>query len=130
MKTSYSKAIKVGKFVLPDEILLVGVNMTSKKKISLGDGRTSKKILQSKFRKEFGTSQDTLAVQWYDIHMGRLPDEQTPTDSEASISGLQQFLTAHHFLWAYPKNAEVLADHLGICEKYARGEMLWKWVAR
>lgn len=37
-------------------------------------------------------------------------------------------MMAHHFLWSYPKNAEILANQFAVGEKYARGENLWSMV--
>jgi hypothetical protein len=40
------------------------------------------------------------------------------------------FLIVHHFIWAYPKNAQLLATSFGVCERQVQGENLWKWVRR
>ena len=37
---------------------------------------------------------------------------------------------AHYFLWTYPKNADIFASRFRVCEKYARGTNLWKWIIR
>ena len=33
-----------------------------------------------------------------------------------------------HFLWAYPKNAEILALAFGVSTRQVQGENLWQWV--
>ena len=33
-------------------------------------------------------------------------------------------------MWTRPKNAEVMATHLGVAEQYCRGEPLWRWVRK
>ena len=40
------------------------------------------------------------------------------------------FFIAHYFLWTYPKNSRILASRFKCCEKYARGEHLWRWIAK
>ncbi len=40
------------------------------------------------------------------------------------------FLIAHYFLWTYPKNSKQTASRFQICDKYTRGEHLWKWIAK
>jgi hypothetical protein len=51
-------------------------------------------------------------------------------DSEKSEKGFKMFLIAHNFLWAYPKNAQLLATSFGVCERQVQGENLWRWVRR
>ena len=40
------------------------------------------------------------------------------------------FLVAHWFLWNYPKNASTLATACHLCERYSRGEPLWRWIEK
>lgn len=51
-------------------------------------------------------------------------------DTERGEKGWCMFLMSLHFLWTNPKNRFVLASRFGVCEKYARGKSLWKWVYR
>ena len=37
---------------------------------------------------------------------------------------------AHYYLWNYPRNSTQVATRFKICEKYARGEHLWKWIGQ
>jgi len=45
-------------------------------------------------------------------------------------TGFKHFLMAVHFLWAYPKNAEILATQFRVSSKYSQGKHLWKWVTK
>jgi hypothetical protein len=40
------------------------------------------------------------------------------------------FLVAHHFLWTYPKKSQLLATPFGICDRYAIGDPLWRWIKK
>lgn len=92
-------------------------------------GRKSKKTLEAKFHKEYGSSSFDLAQMWFDLCRTDIPEAKLKAKDQ-SESGFKCFLVAHHFLWTYPKNADVLADNFNMCEKYARGKKLWKWVAK
>jgi len=81
------------------------------------------------FQKHFGASPLDLADQWYDLQHTSITDAQL-TEREKSLRGMRHFLVAHFFLWSYPKNAEQTATLFNICVEYARGKILWRWVAR
>lgn len=38
-------------------------------------------------------------------------------------------MVAVRFLWTYPRNSSVLAQGFQICERYCRGDPVWRWVA-
>lgn len=78
------------------------------------------------FKEHFGPSPSVIAAVWSDIlttsiDLGLLPDDK-------SEKGFKKLLTAIHFLWAYPKNAGILASTCGTYKRDVEGERLWKWV--
>ena len=44
--------------------------------------------------------------------------------------GFKYFLIATHFLWAYPKNAEILPRLFGVCVPKVHGKDFWIWLKR
>ena len=81
------------------------------------------------FKKHYGASSVTLANQWHDLVSTDIPEARIQGNA-ASAKGFRMFLVAHHFLWGYPDNAELLATQFGINEKYAWGEHLWLWIKK
>ena len=72
-----------------------------------------------------------LADQWNDLRVdNNLPTYLRLNKKEKTEKGLKRFFVAHFFLWAYPKNASMLASRFKICDKYCKGQPLWKWVRR
>jgi hypothetical protein len=49
---------------------------------------------------------------------------------EKDKSEKKGFMVAHHFLWTYQKNANLLSSHFGISERGSRGDPVWSWIAR
>jgi hypothetical protein len=74
------------------------------------------------FKAHYGSSPVVLAHQWEDLVISEL------TEADKSMRGFRSFLIAHHFLWAYPKNAKLLARVFGVCEREVQGHNLWRWV--
>jgi hypothetical protein len=81
------------------------------------------------FHKHFGSKPLDMADMWYDLTTTTIPGAAL-TLEEKSAAGLKRFCIAHHFLWTYPKNVNIMASRFKICEKYARGQKLWDWVAK
>ena len=52
----------------------------------------------------------------------------TLCNNEKGEKGMIFLLMALHFLFMKPKNRVNLARRFNICDKYASGKMLWKWV--
>jgi hypothetical protein len=50
------------------------------------------------------------------------------TKADKLDKGFKMFLIVHHFLWAYPKNAKMLASAFLVCERLVQGNNLWRWV--
>jgi hypothetical protein len=89
-------------------------------------GKWSHERRAKKFAKHFGPPPLTMASQWYDMcHTDIVGAKLTKREQKL---GFRNFLVAHYFLWNYTRNADQLADHFGICERYARGAHVWDWV--
>jgi hypothetical protein len=81
------------------------------------------------FKKFYGSPPSVLACQWYDMCNTDEEDFKLE-ENEMGEKGLRGLLLAHHFLWSYPKNADLLGSRFRICPKYASGEYLRRWVRR
>ena len=81
------------------------------------------------FRSLYGSSARVLKDQFEDLQIS-VNDEARLTRKENSSKGLCSFLMAHHWLWAAPKNATLMATRFGTCEDYCQGEHRWKWVRK
>jgi hypothetical protein len=76
------------------------------------------------FKRHYGSSPTIIAIMWADM-------QETDADmgeKDKSEKGFKKLLTAIHFIWAYPKNASILASTFGISVRQVQGENLWKWV--
>ena len=73
------------------------------------------------FKKIYGSSPSIIAFIWSAISTS----EQYVNSKEISEKGFKSFLMAVHFLWAYPKNSEILALAFGVSVKQAQGTKLW-----
>ena len=81
------------------------------------------------FHKHFGSGPLDISEMWYDLMHTDIPNARVE-EKEKNMKGFKMFLAAHYFLWTYPKNASLIASCFGICERYSRGEPLWKWIYR
>lgn len=90
-------------------------------------GRMCEKKLHEEFRKHFGSSPLDIGSIWYDLCNW---DETLLPAKEKSEKGFTRFLAAVHWLWTYPKNAEILASRFGLCKDYVQGKHLEKWIDR
>lgn len=79
------------------------------------------------FKAHFGESPSTIAFVWESIVKSN-PTELGLVQSDKSETGFWRLLIAIHFLWAYPKNAMILATTTGTSERMVQGEFLWYWV--
>ena len=80
------------------------------------------------FHKHFGSSPLVIATVWYDLCHTSIRDAQI-LEKEKSEKGFLHFMTAHYFLWTYPKNVELMVSQFGlrVCERYLQGNELWYW---
>lgn len=79
------------------------------------------------FKSFFGPSPTTVSFVWNDI-VTITDIDFGITESEKDAKGFKKFLRALHFLWAYPKNADILAYTTGTTKRMVEGENLWTWV--
>ena len=87
--------------------------------------RKDEKRLQLEFHKHFGSSPLDIADMWHDLCCY---DENVLSKKEKSEKGFKQFLAAHYWLWARPKNVEMFASRFGCCKDHVQGKHLWKWI--
>ena len=62
-----------------------------------------------------------IAPTWHDIISNGGAHVYTEKD-------FKRYLIATHFLWACPKNAEILGLAFGVSTRQVQGENLWQWV--
>ena len=89
----------------------------------------SREVKEKEFHAHYGSSPLVLATQWYDLITFGMP-EALKLNKQDKERGFRMFLTAHHFLWAYPRNANILASRMGISNWMVRGSRLWVWIQR
>lgn len=99
------------------------------RKSFLDERRYGKERNINAFKKHYGSSPYKIAEMWCDMHFTRIENVRL-TDKEGSEKGFKMHMMAHHFLWAYPKNAALLASRFDVCEKYASGKHLWHWIRK
>ena len=78
------------------------------------------------FKKVYGSSPVVVSVLWNDIVTS--PTTIFPCNRDISEKGFKKLLIALHFLWAYPKNAEILALAFGVSVRSVQGDNLWNSV--
>jgi hypothetical protein len=110
----------------PTEVLRIGLAYFN---VDVKYTRCSTALLMLEFRKFYGASCTVLAEQWNTLLSTSIEGAKL-TDKEASVTGFRNFLMTHHFLWDYPRNAVILGRRFKVCETYASGRRLWKWVMK
>jgi hypothetical protein len=109
----------------PNDILSKGLKYVG---VSLEtQGRKSEFNKRENFKSNFGSTPLVIADIWYDLQHAGIPGAGLSA-REDSEKGLKAFMMAIYFLWIYPKNARILSGRFGICERYCRGDELWRWV--
>jgi hypothetical protein len=66
---------------------------------------------------------------WYDLTVTDIPAARMD-EEEKSEKGFKMFMMTHFWLWTYPKNTHMFASRFKTCERYLRGEPLWRWISR
>ena len=107
----------------PDDVLRLGYNHF------LGLRQHEQPMMENEnhvlcFKKVYGSSPIVLARIWSLMQDTAI----NMTDNDKTEKGFRQLLVAIHFLWAYPKNAQILADSFSINLRQVEGENLWHWV--
>jgi hypothetical protein len=108
------------------DVLCIGLAFFN---VDVKQSRRHRSSLMREFRKHFGASCAVLAEQWNTLLYTSIEDAKL-SDKEASVTGFRIFLMAHHFLWDYPSNAVILGRRFKVCESYASGPYLWKWIEK
>ena len=103
---STSTTVRVGLFYVCDTINLA---------------KTTAKNSYALFRKYYGCSPVDASTLWHDLVM-------ILDDKDCGQKGFFRFMMAQHYLWTYPKNAQLLANTFKVCQKYARGAYLWDMI--
>lgn len=81
------------------------------------------------FHLHYGSSPLDIAEIWFDLQQGD-HEGATLTVKENCLLGFKHFMKAHFFLWVYPRNAGLMATRFDMCERYCRGEHLFKWIRK
>lgn len=89
----------------------------------------SRDALQLCFHKHYGSTPLDLAEMWYDLTVTDITGAALTVD-EKNMKGFTMFMTAHYFLWTYPKNANLVSSRFGVNDKYVQGKHLWTWIAK
>jgi hypothetical protein len=110
----------------PAEVLRIGLENFH---VDVKNSRRCTASLMLEFRKLYGAYCTVLAEQWNTLLFTSIEGAKQ-SDKEASVTGFRNFLMAHHFLWDYPSNAVILGRRYKVCEMYASGRRLWKWVMK
>jgi hypothetical protein len=97
--------------------------------VNIGTYRKSQKWQIEMFHSHYGSDDVDLASMWHDLMPTTITDAKLTT-KEKSEKGFKAFMMAHHFLWTYPKNANLPASRFSICEQCCRGGALWRWIAK
>ncbi len=114
----------MGDFLSPDEVIARGLRYLCIDSQSLW---TSKKRYRY-FKKLYGSSPLVISVQWYDLcHLEDNAGVRVLEPKEVS-RGFKMFMMVHFFLWHYPRNAETFGAAFRVCDKYAGGAKLWRWI--
>lgn len=113
-------------FIAPTEVLIDGLDL-----VGVRYRRWSAKTRALEFHRHYGSSPLDIADIWYDLVQGDyLPDELKLASNEKNKRGFKKYMMCQFWLWIYPKNSSLLATSYKTCERYCRGEHIWKWVKR
>ena len=77
------------------------------------------------FKSYFGSTSTQISFLWYDVITISDIGVKAKNRSE---KGFKRFLIALHFLWAYPKNAAILASTFSVSKRTVEGDNLWHWI--
>lgn len=108
-------------FFTPEEVLVRGFRTIKGLPVITCNDYNKKNV--SKFKEHFGPTPSVVGCIWTDI----LTNLDLPV-ADQSERGFVKLLRAMHFLWAYPRNAALLASTTGTCKRNVEGKNLWQWV--
>jgi hypothetical protein len=112
--------------ILPADALQRGLRYLQLEHAYKWKSEDSKKEI---FCQHNGLSPLTLADMWHDMTATDIPEAQVNI-GEQGDTGFRMFFVSYFFLWTYPNNSGLLVSRFHICEKYSRGEHLWKWIRK
>lgn len=109
----------------PEEVLVLGFEVIVPLPTITTEDNTEHNV--HLFKSFFGPSPTTISFVWNDIIS--MPEEVLGiTAKDKTIDGFKKFMRSLHFLWAYPKNAVILAYTTGTKPRMVEGDYLWDWV--
>ena len=76
----------------------------------------------------YGSPPEVLAKMWSDLQIDNSPGRLT--EEEDNKYGFLMFLCAHHYIWAFPKNLQIMADTFGVSRCELEGKRFWKWLQK
>lgn len=109
-------------FLSPLEVLFKGIELIRIEIRSL-------ELKKQYFKGYYGSNHFDIASLWYDLIHTDIAEAKL-SSKENSEQGFKMFMSAHFFLWAYPKNSYIQSGTFDVCEQYGRGEDLWRWIAK
>ena len=112
--------------ILPADVLRRGLRYL---RLEYACQRKSEHSKTETFRKHFGSLPLALADMWHNMTATDISEARVDI-KEQDDAGFRMFLVAHFFLWTYPKNSGLIVSRFQICDKYSRGEHLWKWIRK
>ena len=113
--------------LLPDKVLEMGLEYVRVFKVQ--QDNMSENFRQEIFCWHYGSTSLDLAEMWYDLQQGEYEGASLDV-KENSFSGFKMFMTAHFFLWTYPKNAGLTATRFRHAIKNCKGSPLWNWIRK
>lgn len=126
MSSFVAKIFVAIKMILsPDDVLVKALLFLFDVDIVL---RWTKKQKCKKFHDHFGSDPLPVADLWYELTHTEIPEAKLMPKEKTR--GFKMFMAALYFLWIYPRNVSTFASRFGMCESYARGQNLWKWIGR
>ena len=118
----------------PDSSLFDTMILSAKEVLNLGLSfvkhehlRQSQKTLCKCFKKYYGANNVILAQQWKDLCQTTLRKAKL-NKKEKTEKGFKMFMVAHHFLFCYPKNSEMIANTFCMSVNSVRN--MWVWVEK
>ena len=108
----------VGVLLSVNDVLQQGI-LFLKMRIKTNISRDQKEEI---FKTHYGSTPLALASMWYDMTTTSIAGAKL--DEKEKLRGFKMFMAVHFFLWAYPKNAKLLASRFDLCLSYAQGNHL------
>ena len=113
--------------LLPAKVLELGLAY-------VGVHREQQLGMSENFRNEvfgwhYGSSSLDIAEMWFDLQQGEHEGAYL-TPKENTLKGFKMYMSAHFFLWAYPKNAGLMSTRFRHAVKNCKGAPFWRWIGK